>query len=144
MHVRLASDRGRGVVTGRSGTDLVVLSLSVLILSASCGRHAATDSDVIVELKTRPAPSAAGGVTDAVVTLRDRDRHPVRGARLRVEAFMSHPGMAPVLAIPVERGDGVYEVPLQLTMRGDWIVRVTGTLPDGRTVHRQIEIAAGW
>jgi hypothetical protein len=34
----------------------------------------------------------------------------------------------------VEKGDGVYEASLQFTMVGDWILRVTGHLPDGRRI----------
>ena len=39
--------------------------------------------------------------------------------------------MAPVVADVIERGDGEYEAPLQFTMAGDWILLVTGQLPDG-------------
>ena len=56
-------------------------------------------------------------------------RNPSTGARLRLEGLMSHPGMAPVVAEVVERGDGAYDAPLQFTMAGDWILFVTGQLP---------------
>jgi hypothetical protein len=133
---------GRGIHHGllRSGLDLLSFSAFALIV-ASCSPRANVANDVTVELTMTPAPAAVGGVSGAVLTLRDRARQPVRGATLRVEAYMSHPGMAPVIATPVERADAVYEAPLQFTMSGDWIVRVSGTLPDGRTVNQQIEIA---
>jgi hypothetical protein len=139
MHVRLASDPGHRGVTLRPGIDFVSIGIIALIVTAGCGSRAANGSAVTVDVNMSP-PAAAGDATGIVLTLRDRDRQPVGGAALRVEAFMSHPGMAPVVAMPVERGDGVYEAPLQLTMTGDWILRVTGTLPDGRTVQRQIDM----
>jgi YtkA-like len=141
MHVRLASDPGHRGVTLRPGIDFVSLGIIALIVTAGCGSRAANGSAVTVDVNVSP-PQGTGGATGVVLTLRDRDRQPVRGATLQVEAFMSHPGMAPVVATAVERGGGVYEAPLQLTMGGDWILRVTGTLPDGRTVHRQIELVA--
>jgi hypothetical protein len=88
-----------------------------------------------------PAPPVAGTPIVVRVTLRDRDQEPVTGARLRLEGLMSHPGMAPVTAALVEKDDGTYEAPLQLTMAGDWIVLVTGELKDGSPLKKQIEIA---
>jgi hypothetical protein len=71
--------------------------------------------------------------------LRDRDGEPIRGARLRLEGHMAHPGMAPVIATAEERDAGVYQIRLQFTMPGSWILLLTGTLPDGRGLDRRID-----
>ena len=88
-----------------------------------------------------PVPPIVGTPALGEITLRDRAQRPVLGARLQVVGLMSHPGMAPVFPTVTERGDGVYQVHLQLTMGGDWILLVTGLLPDGRKFSHQIDIA---
>ena len=64
----------------------------------------------------------------------------VSGARVRIEGNMSHPGMQPVFDVAREVAPGRYEAKLELTMAGDWIVLVDATLPDGRTVHRRMDL----
>ena len=65
-----------------------------------------------------------------------------RGAGCRVEGHMAHPGMAPVIATAAERDAGVYQIRLQFTMRGSWILLVTGELPDGRRINHRIDVNA--
>jgi hypothetical protein len=73
--------------------------------------------------------------------MRDKTGEPVRGARLRLEGHMSHPGMAPVTAAVTERGEGVYEAGFRFSMAGDWILVVTGDVPGVGRLTRQIEVA---
>jgi hypothetical protein len=88
-----------------------------------------------------PSPPSVGTPLVARIMLHDRSQTPVVGARLRLEGQMSHPGMMPVVADLTERGGGVYEARMQLTMAGDWILVVTGELRDGTRIVKQIDLA---
>ena len=146
MHVRVAPRAHR-----RRLTAVIVLacSLAAACTGRACGfgfdAHSGgqdTPADTTTIAWTLdPSPPVIGTPIVARMTLRDRDQKPVIGARLRLEGVMSHPGMAPVVADVVERGDGVYDAPLQFTMAGDWILLVTGKLADGRELKKRIEIA---
>jgi hypothetical protein len=56
---------------------------------------------------------------------------------------MSHPGMAPVVAPMIDRGNGRYEAQLPLTMTGEWSLVVSGTLPDGGRILEEHRIEVG-
>ena len=76
--------------------------------------------------------------------MRDAAGHPVPAAVLEIEAHMEHPGMAPVIVRAGESAPGVYGARLSLSMAGDWVVFVTGTLPDGRRLrHRAATFVVG-
>jgi hypothetical protein len=98
-------------------------------------------SDLTFEWTITPNPPTVGADAVGEVTMRDRSQHPVRGATLQIECHMSHPGMAPVIGQTIERGEGVYQVPLRFSMAGEWVVIVKGTLADGRRFDRRIETA---
>jgi hypothetical protein len=59
---------------------------------------------------------------------------------MRLEGNMSHPGMRPVFGTAREVAPGTYEAPLELPMGGDWFLLVDATLPDGGTLHRQVDL----
>ncbi|MGH9372256.1 MAG: FixH family protein [Vicinamibacterales bacterium] len=96
--------------------------------------------DVTFEWTLAPERPVVG---PAVLTLRvlDRDRRPLRAVDLRVEAHMSHPGMAPLLAATRERAIGVYDAELQFSMRGDWILLISGSLANGATLRHRIDVS---
>jgi hypothetical protein len=114
-----------------------------LLLTSACRRSGATAADVTVVWSLTPAPPLAGSSSTLTLRLRDAAQRPVRGAALGIEAFMSHPGMAPVSATASESGDGVYTAPLTFTMSGDWILLVKGTLADGRILTHRIDVSTG-
>lgn len=96
-------------------------------------------ADVSVEHEIEPRPPRVGA---ARVTLRvaDASGRPLGGARVRLEANMSHAGMRPVFAEATEPEPGRYQTELEFTMAGDWVVLVRLALPDGRRIERQFDV----
>ena len=86
-----------------------------------------------------PAP-AAGRESVAEIRLIDAGDRPLDGARLRLEAFMTHPGMAPVASTVDEQGSGRYRARVTFTMAGDWVVRLQGTRSDGQRIDLQEDV----
>lgn len=77
------------------------------------------------------------GESRLVITLKDDAGRPVDGAKLDIECNMSHAGMTPVMAHSETSAQGVYIVPIQWTMGGDWYVDVKFTLHDGQVITRR-------
>lgn len=117
------------------------LALAVACIAVGCRDRDADAPEVTVSWQVRPHPPDTGRATVAVV-LADTAGHPLQGAEVAVEGIMTHPGMAPVTAGASEVAPGRYEAELHFTMRGDWILLLEATLPDGRTLRRQEEIPA--
>jgi len=140
VHVRLAPTVGGRRLNPaggpRSRIPPLLAALGACWLTGACARPA---SDVTFEWALRPHPPVAG---PAVLTVRvlDAARRPVRGATLRVEGHMSHPGMAPVLATARDGEEGVYVADLRFTMPGDWILLVSGSLSNGARVQHRINV----
>jgi hypothetical protein len=124
-------------------TPVLVAAFVLACLSSGCGRaqHAdpTTHDSYKVTLTVEPSP-AVMGPGELAVTLQDQGGQPVDGARLEVEANMSHAGMVPVLAGTATSAAGVYRVPLAWSMAGDWYVDLTFTLPDGQHVARRYPV----
>jgi len=62
------------------------------------------------------------------------------GARIAIEAEMSHPGMAPVFGEAREIEPGRYQAHLTFAMAGDWVILLHATLPGGQKLERQIDV----
>ena len=118
--------------------SLIVLSL----LLGSCRRSTQPNDEaanVNMALAVRP-PAPAVGQATLLITLTDTADDPINGAVLEIRGDMVHAGMEPVLASVDAGQNGIYEVPFEWTMAGDWIVTVTASLPDGRTVTREFDL----
>ena len=111
---------------------------------SSCGRmeraDPTTQDTYIVTMVIEPSPPAVGPGA-LTLTLKDQAGQPIDGARLEIEANMSHAGMVPVLASTAESRAGLYRVPLLWTMAGDWTVDLKFTLPDGPRVARRYPVS---
>jgi hypothetical protein len=59
---------------------------------------------------------------------------------LTAEADMTHAGMSPVFGAVEETQPGRYESTLQLSMAGEWVILLHGTLPTGEKLERQFEL----
>jgi YtkA-like len=130
VHLRVAPEAlARGVIAGL---------LACCCLPIAC-RAAA--GDVSVTWTIEPARPLTGSVAVVRFTLHNNRGQPLRGARLKLAAHMSHPGMAVVAADVLERGDGTYESRLELSMAGEWALVVTGELADGRRITNQTTVA---
>jgi hypothetical protein len=109
--------------------------------ASAAGCRSDPSAEIIAEWTIEPSPPLAGNEVVARITLHDGSRKPVVGAKLHLEGQMSHPGMPPVLSDVIERGDGIYEARLRLTMEGDWTLVLTGELRDGARLTKQLDVA---
>ena len=142
MHLQLGSWRDRHRVTRRGGPaarrPLAYIAGSCLALLAACTTpDGAAPPHLTISWTPMPAVDRE---SVAEIQLNEAMARPLTGARLRLEAFMTHPGMAPVSAVVEEQGNGHYRARLRFTMAGDWVVRLQGTAADGRRVEVQQEI----
>jgi hypothetical protein len=113
----------------------------VLLLAAACrqpGPRSGGNADAAPHLTIHwTSGPVAGRESIGDIQLNDAMARPVTGARLRVEAFMAHPGMAPVSATLEEQGSGRYRARVTFTMAGDWVLRLQGARADGRGIDLQ-------
>lgn len=118
---------------------LLMLLLVVTLALAACQKAENDLPDVSVDLAVSPDPPQVGPAT-VTVTLRNADGEPIGGAEMKLEGTMTHAGMVPVFADATETEPGQYEATLEFTMGGDWIIIVRATLPDGRSLEREIDV----
>ena len=119
---------------------IVSASCFLAFLMVGCSRRIDASSLVTVEHTISPDPPRVGPTT-VVLRVTDRDGKPVSGARIELEADMSHPGMAPVLEETKETKAGEYQAEIRFGMAGDWIVLLHVRLPGGQTLERQFNVS---
>jgi hypothetical protein len=109
--------------------------------AAAAGCRSDPSEQITAEWTLEPSPPLAGSDIVARISLHDSAHNPVVGAKLHLEGQMSHPGMSPVVSDVIERGGGIYEAGLRLTMEGDWTLVLTGELRDGGRITKQLDLA---
>lgn len=117
---------------------LAILLIFALLL-AGC-RQSAQTALAEIEIGLRTEMLAVGDAT-LVITLTDATGQPVSAQKVEVRGDMTHAGMQPVLAKSTKGENGVYEVPFEWTMSGDWIVTVKATMPDGAVAEKRFDLS---
>jgi hypothetical protein len=123
---------------------LVLLALAAIVmLGSGCTRESrnASASNIRISLTAIPYPPAVGD-SQLVIQIADLAGQPVRDASLSIKGDMTHAGMVPVLA-EVKGGDeaGVYHVPFEWNMAGDWVVTVEATLSNGTSAKERFDFS---
>ena len=112
--------------------------MAVLFVSG-CSRAPASSSGIAIEHAISPQPVRVGPIT-VTLQLADAAAKPIVGARITVEADMTHPGMSPVFGEAKEVAPGQYQSQVRLGMAGDWVILLHATLPDGKKLERQFDV----
>lgn len=115
---------------------LTAVPLFLLLLVACGGRNSQQTNDNDIRIMTA-VKSTTVGETILLVTVTDAAGDPINDAAISVKGDMSHAGMVPVLANSAGGDNGVYAMPFEWTMGGDWVVTVEAVLPDGRSTTQQ-------
>lgn len=119
--------------------SLLLLTCVAAWLGNGCSRPIASSPGVTVEHAISPQPPEVGPAT-VLLKLADATARPVSGARITLEADMSHAGMAPVFAETRETEPGQYQAHLKFAMAGDWVILLHVRLASGQTLERQFNV----
>ena len=128
-----------GVSRARRNRILAGFACVAVLFASGCRKPIERQAAVAIEYSISPQPVRIGPVALSV-KLRDAAGKPVAGARVGFEADMSHPGMTPVFGEAQEVAPGQYQGSLEFAMAGDWVVLIHVTLPDGRTLGREVSV----
>jgi hypothetical protein len=115
--------------------------LILLTVLTGCRQQAQTTADnLTIDLRIDPDMPMVGDAT-LVITLTGADDQPVSDATVTARGDMSHAGMVPVIETVESGTDGVYELPFEWTMAGDWTVEVTVELANGETATQSFDLS---
>lgn len=118
----------------------LIIFVLLIALTACNGRNSQQTDTADIRIIAAVA-STQVGQTELIITVTDNAGNPINDASVSVKGDMSHAGMTPVLAEVSSGSDGVYTMPFEWTMGGDWIVTVEVVLADGRTASQQFNYA---
>jgi hypothetical protein len=118
---------------------LAGLACAAALFATCCTRPPDSPDSVAIEQTLTPEPARVG---PASITLRlsDPGGKPVTGAKIALEADMSHAGMSPEFADAKESEPGRYLAHFEFPMAGDWVVLLHITLPGGKKLERQFDV----
>ena len=119
------------------------MGLALLLLACGCARASQQADSVSVQITMTAIPFPPHiGDSRLVIQVIDKMGSPINDAHLTVKGDMTHAGMVPLLA-EIDGGgeNGVYTIPFNWTMAGDWVVTVDLQLPDGTIAQERFDMA---
>lgn len=116
-----------------------IFGFVIFFAGAGCEPSGDAGSAVDLQWQVTPDPPRVG-MAKLNITLSDSTEQLIKGAEVRLEGNMSHPGMEPVLTTAEEVSPGNYSAKMKFTMGGDWFILVNAILADGSEVTKQITI----
>jgi hypothetical protein len=114
---------------------LLPLSSSVL---SSCSKESAASH--LVALRCEVKSPERIGLNTVTCKLSGEAQKPVSGARISLEADMTHAGMSPTFGEAKETSPGTYFGVIDLNMRGDWVVMVHVVMADSARLDQEIHV----
>ena len=102
----------------------------------------ASEAPAAIEL-VGPLCSPPVGEGEVVVRLSDAAGAPVDDARLSLRGDMTHAGMIPLLAATEGGEGGLYRLPVEWSMAGEWVLTVEAVLPDDSRATGQFDLSVG-
>ena len=139
LHLLAAARVATGDGRLKSRRNSLIVLLTCFVLVQGCKHQSKSVSTLTLTHEVSPQPPRVGDVT-ITLELSDSAGQPVAGARITIEGNMSHAGMVPVFATATEIEPGRYRAIVQLTMAGDWIIVVQGSVRDTHEFKREFEI----
>ena len=123
-------------------TKLITLLIVVLgLLSACGGRNSNQENNSNLDISVKPQ-SMEVGQTDLIISITEKESgDPINDASVAIKGDMSHAGMQPVLGESSSGDNGVYTIPYEWTMAGDWFITVDVTLADGTAVSERFDFS---
>lgn len=114
----------------------------LLVTVVGCGPQiqTAAEAGINIELEVMGEQLSVGETT-LTVKVTDSSGAAINDAALNIQGDMTHAGMTPVIRDVADGEDGLYTVPFEWTMGGDWIVTVLAVLNDGTEVEENFNLS---
>lgn len=107
----------------------LIFSLLVLVFAAACGSQNESNSALNLDIQLRLEPeNPSVGLSTLILSVHDENGQAVSDAQISIMGNMSHEGMARVEASSNTGENGIYNIPFEWTMGGDWFLDVTVNL----------------
>ena len=118
------------------------ISLLFLLVITGCRNSTRTSGQDTVQIGlVSPVFPPVVGPGQIKIEILDSRGEPVDDLRLEVKGDMTHAGMVPELASADQSTNGIYIVPFDWTMAGDWIVTVEAADHNGSAAQRRFEFS---